>query len=292
MSVTKGLASLGQGEAEGYYKIIYIKSGPCNFVLNEKEFILTGACVICMNDEDTILFRRVCEEDVSILWFKPNVINSKLSIKVINNPNRRLTTTEHQDIYYLNQFVKEAKVSAKVLSLHTMEASGIEYRLQMIGELLVKQDSPTWPCKSRSYLLEILFCLTRQEEAEEENLPVPFYERDARFAFDVIYYLQSCYNEKITIERLTEQFHTNRTTLLSDFKKATGLSVNQYLVELRLKMAIMLLRDTELSVEEISGRTGFHDISYFSKVFKRRLSCTPSEYRKINKCDPYGNKYS
>jgi transcriptional regulator GlxA family with amidase domain len=48
-------------------------------------------------------------------------------------------------------------------------------------------------------------------------------------------------------------------------------------------MASTLLRDTELSVDEICERTGFHDISYFSKLFKKKLYHTPSEYRKIDK---------
>lgn len=289
MSITESLKDLQRKEASDYYKIIYMKSGPCNFVMNDREFVLTGPCAICMNERDHITFRKVCEEGIRILWFTPQTVNSKLTIKVINNPNHKLTVTEGQDIYCLNQFMHNAQVSSKILSLHTIEATSIEHKLQMIKQLLEKQDSGYWPCGARAYMLEILFALTRQEE-EEELLQIPEFKGDSRFAYDVIYYLQSCYNQKITIEKLTEQFHTNRTTLLSDFKKTTGVSVNRYLIELRLKMAIMLLRDTELSVDEISDRTGFHDISYFSKVFKRKLSCTPSEYRKINNFDPYGNR--
>lgn len=289
MSVTGSLAELTKEENRDYYKLIYIKSGPCYFVLNKKEFVLTGACAICLNEKDSITFRKVNEEEIKILWFRPNVINPKLTIDIMNNPNRSLSITNAQDIYYLMQYVVEAEVSAKVLSLHTVDAAGIEYKLQVISELLDKQNSMFWPCRSRSYLIEILFCLARQIEEEEHIGQVSFYEGNARFAYDVIYYLQSCYNQKITIDMLSELFHTNRTTLLNDFKKFTGLSVNRYLIELRLKMAAMFLRDTELNIDEISERTGFHDVSYFSKVFKRKLSYTPSEYRKLYSSDPYGH---
>lgn len=288
MSVTEGLAKLRSEEAGEYYKIVFIKSGPCNFVLNEKEFIMTGASVICMNEKDRITFRKVTESDIRVLWFKPSVINAKLTLDVMNNKERILSSTEYQDIYYLMQFLNDSEASTKILSLHTIDASNIEHKLQLIKELLEKQNTGFWPCRSRSYLFEILFCLARQEEDEEAFQQILF-EGNARFAFDVIYYLQSCYNEKITIEKLAEQFHTNRTTLLSDFKKITGLSINRYLIELRLKMASTLLRDTELTVDEISERTGFHDISYFSKVFKRKLSYTPSEYRRIYNSNPYSN---
>jgi AraC family L-rhamnose operon regulatory protein RhaS len=280
LSVTDCLDDLKQEEAGEYYKIIYIKSGPCNFILNNKEFVLTGACAICMNESDTILFRKVSEEGIRILWFKPDVINSKLSIEVMNDKTQNLSTTEYQDMFYLNQFRKNSEASLKILSLHTMEVSGIDNKLQIMKEILINQETQFWPCRSRSYLMELLFGLTRQEE-EEAYSSITSYEGNPRFVMDVIYHLQTFYNHKITLESLVEQFHTNRTTLLNEFKKTTGVSINRYLIELRLRMATMLLRDTKLSVDEISDRTGFHDVSYFSRIFKREISYTPSEYRKI-----------
>jgi AraC family L-rhamnose operon regulatory protein RhaS len=171
----------------------------------------------------------------------------------------------------------------KILSLHAIDSATIEHKLQLLKEQLEKQSTGNWPCRSRSYLFEILFCLARQEEDEEAADNILSYEGHSRLAFDVIYYLQSCYNQKITVEKLAEEFHTNRTTLLNDFKKYTGQSINNYLIQLRLMMASTLLRDTELSVDEICERTGFSDISYFSKVFKKKINYTPSEYRRINK---------
>jgi len=281
MSVTEGLAELNCTDDNDYYKIIYIKTGPTHFIMNEKEFVLSGACAICMNEQDSIEFIKVHEEGAKVLWFKPTVINANFTFEVLNNPNRILSSTEYQDMYYLMQFTKEAVTNTKILSLHTIDATNIEHRLHLINELLTKQSTNVWPCRSRSYLFEILFSLARQEEVEDAFQSFSLYEGNSRLAVDVVYYLQSCYDQKITIEKLAEEFHTNRTTLLSDFKKYTGQSINQYLIELRLTMASTLLRDTELTVEEISDRSGFRDISYFSKVFKKKLYHTPIEYRKI-----------
>jgi AraC-like DNA-binding protein len=47
-----------------------------------------------------------------------------------------------------------------------------------------------------------------------------------------------------------------------------------------MTMAAAFLRDTELSVNEICERTGFSDISYFSRSFKKEVRYTPSEYRR------------
>jgi AraC family L-rhamnose operon regulatory protein RhaS len=280
VSVTEGLSGLKEREAVEFFKVIFVKSGSCHFMLNGKEFILTGASTICLNHKDEIRFLRISEEMVKILWFRPTAINSLFTLELINKPSRTLTVTEGQDMYYMMQFLPEASPSLKILSLHTIDSTLIEHKLQLLNELLTKQDTGYWPCRSRSYLFEILFCLARQEE-EEVIDPIQPYNNYSRLAVNVIYYLQSCYHQKITIEQLADEFHTNRTSLLSDFKKYTGQSINQYLIQLRLTMASTLLRDTTLTIEEICDRTGFHDISYFSKVFKKKLQLTPSEYRKI-----------
>jgi AraC family L-rhamnose operon regulatory protein RhaS len=280
VSVTEGLAGLKERDAAEFFKVIFIKSGSSHFLLNGKEFILTGASTICLDHKDEIKFLRISEEMVKILWFRPTAVNSLFSLELVNNPSRILSVTEGQDMYYMMQFLPEASPSLKILSLHTIDSTLIEHKLQLLKELLTKQDTAYWPCRSRSYLFEILFCLARQEEEEEIN-PIQPYNEYSRLAINVIYYLQSCYHQKITIEQLADEFHTNRTSLLSDFKKYTGQSINQYLIQLRLTMASTLLRDTTLTIEEICDRTGFHDISYFSKVFKKKLQLTPSEYRKI-----------
>lgn len=287
LSVTEGLSTLQQAEASEYCKVIFIKAGASHFLMNGKEFVLTGACAICMNEQDNITFYNVREAEVKILWFKSTVVNVKFTNDVLNNSNHKLSQTEFQDIFFLMQFTKEAEETTKILSLHTIDATDIEHKIQIINELLTKQSTSSWPCRSRSYFFEILFCLARQEEDESPSTNLLHYEGNSRLAVDVIYYLQAHYNNKITIEKLAEIFHTNRTTLINDFKKYTGQSVNQYLIELRLVMASTLLRDTELSADEISERTGFSDISYFSKVFKKKLIYTPSEYRKINKHQIY-----
>ncbi len=287
MKVTEGLEGLKLKEQKKYYKIIFIKSGTSHFFLNDKEFVLTGSCAICMNENDKIIFNRVCSEGVKILWFKPTIINLKFTYDLINNPKTKLTMTEYQDLHLIKHFHKDLQETMKIISLHTTDVAGIEYKFHMAKDLLVNQNTKNWPCNSRSYLFEILFCLLRQEEDTNEPQNMLLYEVSSQHVVDIIYYLQSCYNKKITIHQLADIFHTNRTTLMNDFKKYTGKSVNSYLTELRLTMASTLLRDTELRIDEICERTGFNDISYFSKVFKKGLYCTPSEYRRMHNHELY-----
>ncbi|MBK1875442.1 helix-turn-helix domain-containing protein [Pelagicoccus mobilis] len=67
------------------------------------------------------------------------------------------------------------------------------------------------------------------------------------------------------------------------FKQHTGLSPNQYLLELRIRKAQSLLTNTTLSVQRISEETGFESSFYFSRFFKQRMGLSPLNYRKAHR---------
>lgn len=269
-------------EAADYYKIIYIKTGTCHFVLNQKDYVITGSHALRLNDADRISILESSGLSVKIIFFRPEIINSNLNIDVINNPTVKLTLTENQDLYYLEQFRYNASDSDKLLHLSAMDSAIMEERIDKLNVQLTRQETSFWPCRSRSYMFEILFALVRQE-TPADNAAGGYPREHSGLAVSIIYYLQTRYNRKITIDDLVDEFHMNRTTLQTEFKKYTGQSINQYLVRLRLNMAAKMLRDTTLSLKEICDRTGFSDVSYFSKAFKAKLNLTPSGYRDINK---------
>lgn len=279
--VTNDIHSLESDSAKDFYKILYMESGTMHIQLNRNEYILTGANSLCLNEKDEIVICDTHEHPVSILYFKPSVINSKFEFDSFDY-ELALSSSEYQDLFYLRQFRHESRLSSKLIALQAMDSTVLRHKLNLLGELLDIQDTASWPCRSRSYLFEILFMLVRPVNEEESLLPVQIDSRFSKLSIDVIHYLQTSYDQKVTVDQLALHFHTNRTTLLADFKKSTGQSINRYVTRLRMTMAAALLRDTELSVNEICERTGFSDISYFSKSFKKEILYTPSQYRRIN----------
>jgi AraC family L-rhamnose operon regulatory protein RhaS len=270
---------LDHNEMKDVYKIIFIKSGTIYLSINEKEYILSGACLLCINEKDKLKIHKTEDVNANIILFKPEVINRSFNFVSVNNDE--FSGSEIQDMFCINSFKHSAGISVKLYQLREMDSLFLSYKIQMLKEQLERQSS-RWPCRSRSNLLEILFFIARREPEEDEQYDMEFCAGLSKLSHDIIYYLQTAYDKKITIEMLADEFHTNRTTLLTDFKKCTGKSIHNYLIQLRLSMASALLRDTSLSIDEISNRTGFYDISYFSKAFKRMIKCTPTEYRKKN----------
>ena len=64
------------------------------------------------------------------------------------------------------------------------------------------------------------------------------------------------------------------------FKKTTGLCFTDYITATRLQNACQMLSTSMLSIQEISDRCGFSDISYFSRCFKRKLGISPLQWRR------------
>jgi len=89
--------------------------------------------------------------------------------------------------------------------------------------------------------------------------------------------------KNLNIEELARDLNINYSLFRKAFKKYTGLSPMQYHTALRMKQAVYLLTNTDLSVKEISFNLGFCSVFYFSKLFKEKTGSTPSDYRKGNR---------
>lgn len=94
-------------------------------------------------------------------------------------------------------------------------------------------------------------------------------------------YLHSHYTEDIVFEKLAKTFGISRTLLFSEFKRYTGFTPAVYLMQLRIRQAKLLLRNTSLSIEAVSTQAGFNDAGHFSQVFKKEVGTTPLKYRKL-----------
>ena len=90
-------------------------------------------------------------------------------------------------------------------------------------------------------------------------------------------YIDERFSEKITAETLARRLNIGRTTLMTAFKRYTGLTLNDYLVNVRLRNAIHLLREG-LNVQETADRCGFGDSSSFIRSFKKEFGTTPRQY--------------
>lgn len=92
-------------------------------------------------------------------------------------------------------------------------------------------------------------------------------------------YAQKYYQNVLTLSSLSKIYYINENYLGRVYKKQTGKSFSAYLNEVRLKKACALLKRTNNTVIAIAFETGFNNVTYFNRIFKRYIGVTPTAYR-------------
>ncbi|MBE6739015.1 MAG: AraC family transcriptional regulator [Ruminococcaceae bacterium] len=94
-------------------------------------------------------------------------------------------------------------------------------------------------------------------------------------------YIEQNFSRPITVKNIADYVLFSPSYLCNIFKQKYGVSIQQYLIDLRINTAIdMLDKFKNLSVSSISENCGFKDPLYFSRVFKKRTGLSPTEYKK------------
>ena len=99
-----------------------------------------------------------------------------------------------------------------------------------------------------------------------------------QFLYDVLNYLEQNYTYPLCLKNIADLVHLNPRYLSRLFKEATGLTIQQYLIRLRIGKAKKLLSATSYSITDIALETGFCDCQHFCKVFKQLEGITPTQY--------------
>ncbi|MDO5423165.1 MAG: response regulator [Eubacteriales bacterium] len=94
------------------------------------------------------------------------------------------------------------------------------------------------------------------------------------------YILAHLKDSDLLVTDIADKLHLNKDYLNRVFKKAHGISISQYLIQERMKLAGILLEDEKNSVNLVAEKVGYNNYPYFASSFKRYYGCTPSQYQK------------
>ena len=93
-------------------------------------------------------------------------------------------------------------------------------------------------------------------------------------------YMRDNFSNNISVEQVAKRAFVSQYHFSRIFKRHTQYSPYQYLLNLRLEHARILIERTEFSVKEITFRAGFNSLDYFSAAFTKKYKVCPSLYRK------------
>lgn len=96
-------------------------------------------------------------------------------------------------------------------------------------------------------------------------------------------YIRSNYHKNLKIEDVAKSINIDRKYLRNLFVKYTGMSSQQYLINVRIRHAKELLKKTEAGIDTIARSVGYSDTFGFSKAFKKATGVSPTAYRKSHR---------
>jgi two-component system response regulator YesN len=92
-------------------------------------------------------------------------------------------------------------------------------------------------------------------------------------------YIREHINEDISVNRISELVYLNPSYFSRLYKQSTGVTVTNYIAEVKLEYAKHMLTDSNMKINQIAERLGFDSVSYFIRFFKKYMKYSPQDYR-------------
>lgn len=96
-----------------------------------------------------------------------------------------------------------------------------------------------------------------------------------------ISYIHKHFSEDLSVTELAKMEGLSQSHYRTIFKEITGISPADYITLRRIENASKLLENTNMSLSEIAASSGYNDVYYFIRMFKKKAGITPAKYRKI-----------
>ncbi len=119
-------------------------------------------------------------------------------------------------------------------------------------------------------LLYISDVLSRRTQKKEE-LPSSLSK--------IILFIQENYTKAITLDDICRHTNVSKQYCMRLFKRHMKMTINDYILDMRMKHAAYLLLHTYMNVNEVTDYLGYSSVSYFSRVFKSYYGVPPTKYK-------------
>ncbi|EKB48534.1 helix-turn-helix domain-containing protein [Cecembia lonarensis] len=130
--------------------------------------------------------------------------------------------------------------------------------------------------------LEILNVLQESQELTALNRLIPhkdFTESEGKRMGQVMSFILSQSQNQISLSEVADVANLSKEAFCRFFKERTGKTFTEFLTQVRIHQACQLLHESEWSISQIAYQSGFQNLSYFNRAFKKVQGETPKEYR-------------
>lgn len=173
--------------------------------------------------------------------------------------------------YYLEKAGFSSDVLVRSCNIHPGDFAAIIHKM-----LLSNTSSYRDGLMRTSYLYQLFSLLVSSNEVARKNkLTI---EQQIQYA---VQYMEYNYNSDIQISDITNYLGLSRCYFSREFHRQMNCSPREYLLNYRIEEAKRLLCNTQLSITDIAQRVGYKDTFSFSRIFHKKTSLSPSNYRSM-----------
>lgn len=243
-------------------EFVYIKSGTVTFWIGEKQFTLSEGNGVFINSK--ILHRFYSPTEAVI----PNFVCMPFFIAA-------------QDSLIYQKYILPVISSSLSFQIFYTNISWQAKALSIIKQIIAVQGCASSSELATSSLLQMLW-LEIYENADIKYTKDHIDESassQARLQL-MMQYIHQNYIRNISLEDIAEHAKISKSTALNLFRRYLHITPITYLINYRLNEAAHLLSKTEKKINTIAYETGFNNVDYFCRLFKKHYQLTPTEYRK------------
>lgn len=131
--------------------------------------------------------------------------------------------------------------------------------------------------KTREYIVEEWIRCFKEASA----MVTKYQMIDDKLVYHIGKYVVVHVDEKLSLEKVANGVFLNPSYVSHIFKKITGMSFADYMAEVKVDRAKVLLRDKNIKICDLSNIVGYNNPEYFTKNFKRKTGHTPVQYKKM-----------
>lgn len=251
------------------FPIHYHSDFEINLVLNSTGKRLVGDSVMNFGDIDLVMtgpnlphvWKGTIEEGshVITIQFHPQLLNFPILKKRLLNPIKELLQKSSRGI----MFSKETALSARDKILTITRSNGFDTVLLFLSLLNDLAVSRNQTLLANSYF-------------NPDDLGV---DTRSRRINKVCEYINNNYTENIKLSDVAKLIGMSDSSFSHFFKNKTRMNFVDYVNDIRIGYAAIMLYETTNTISEVCYKCGFNNISNFIRVFKRKKGETPSDYR-------------
>lgn len=261
------------------FLLIILTAGKLEFNVENERLYAAAPAFICFDETADPMLISKQKAQYTCIYFHPEFLNVNMSFEMLRKKDYGDIASTH-DLFLLKPFTDKAYV----VPIAEAQLEKITQAAEFMQEELKNQRDWYWSCRGRSYFMEIIIALERMygligygvTHQKSDNTPIV---KNAKLR-DAVLYIESRFDESITLPDIAKAAGMNHTTLTALMKEELGLTAIEYLMKYRITVAEKQLEFTSVPIKDIANMTGFKTVQHFSRVFKAHMGTTPAEFRK------------